>query len=115
MPDMNFVPPSILEKLANLKPYILMLLKKGPLYNSPDAQKIIQSEHLPYLFKLREEGIVAISIPVRNNTDIAAITVYTITGKDDIKKIADEDPGVKKGLFVYELLNCIGMKGDTLT
>ena len=51
MPDMNFVPPSILEKLANLKPYILMLLKKGPLYNSPDAQKIIQSEHLPYLFE----------------------------------------------------------------
>ena len=81
MPDMNFVPPSILEKLANLKPYILMLLKKDPLYNSPDTQKIIQAEHLPYLFKLREEGIVAISIPVRDDTDIAATPYIQTTGK----------------------------------
>ena len=52
---------------------------------------------------------------IMDDTDIAAIAIYAMTRKDEIKKIADEGTGVKKGLFIYELFNCIGMKGDTLT
>lgn len=113
-PDFSFVPPAILAQLVNLKPFTLLLQKKGPNYDSPDAKKIIQSQHLPHLFQLRESGMVLISMPVMDDSDITAIAIYDSTDKDNIKRITDEDPGVQKGVFVYELLSCVGMKGDTL-
>ncbi|MFN7116112.1 MAG: hypothetical protein ACK4TA_04895 [Saprospiraceae bacterium] len=114
VPHLEFVPPNILAQLANMKPFTLLLQKKGPNYNSPDALKIIQSEHLPHLFQLREKGIVLISVPVMDDSDVSAIAIYDMLDKDEIKRMTDEDPAVQKGIFIYELLSCMGMKGDSL-
>lgn len=114
LPDLKHVPQHILPQLANMKPYLLMLQKKGPNYNNAYAQQIIQAEHLPYLFRLREEGTVLLSIPVMDNTDVTAIAIYSVIDKEEAKRLTEADPGVQKGIFVYELLSCIGMKGDTL-
>jgi uncharacterized protein YciI len=113
-PNFQFVPADILPQLGNMKPYTILLLKKGPEFNSADAQKIIQSEHLPHLFKLRAEGKMLLSMPVMDNTDVTAIGIYDSLDKEELKKITDTDPAVQKGIFTYELLNSVGMKGDTL-
>jgi hypothetical protein len=33
---------------------------------------------------------------------------------DEIKKVMDEDPGVKAGVFVYEIHACRSFPGDSL-
>ena len=111
---LEFISTDILHKLVNMKPFTLMIQRKGPEYDSPTTQRIIQSEHLPHLFGLRDDGFVLISMPVMDHSDITAIAVYSSIDKEVVKRITDEDPAVKKGIFVYELLNCLGMKGDQL-
>ena len=108
------VPSDIMPQLARLKPYLFVLLRKGRNYEQPDTLKIIQSEHLPYVFSWREKGAIAVTMPIRDETNIAAIAIFNITDKDEAKKIMENDPAVIKGIFTYELLNAIGMKGDTL-
>lgn len=114
-PDISQVPPHILEQMANLRPYLLLLLRKGPNYSDPDAGRIIQSEHLPYLFELREKGIVLLSMPVLEDAEVTAIAIYNMTDKDSALHYIEGDPAVRKGIFRYELLSSIGMPGDVLT
>lgn len=113
-PNFQFVPADILPQMANMKPYTVLILKKGPQFTSEAAQQIIQAEHLPHLFKLRNEGKMLLSMPVMDNSDIAAVGIYDSLDKEELKKITEQDPAVQKGVFTYELLNSVGMKGDTL-
>ncbi|MBK0404727.1 hypothetical protein I5M27_17165 [Adhaeribacter sp. BT258] len=113
-PNFQFVPQDILPQMANMKPYTILLLKKGPEFSSSEAQKIIQAEHLPHLFKLRAEGKMLLSMPVMDNTDVAAVGIYNSLDKAALAKLTETDPAVQKGVFTYELLNSVGMKGDTL-
>ena len=43
--------------------------------------------------------------PVNDGGDVAGIGVFT-TGLEETKKIMDEDPGVKAGIFAYEVRAC---------
>ena len=98
-----------------MRPFTLLLQKKGLRFSSEDAQQIIQSEHLPHHFRLREEGKVLLTLPVIDNTDVSAIAVYNAKDKEEIRTWTDSDPAVQKGIFVYELFQCMGMKGDFLS
>lgn len=113
-PNFQFVPADILAQMGNMKPYTILLLKKGPEFDSADAQQIIQSEHLPHLFKLRAEGKMLLAMPIKDNTDLTGIAIYDSMDKEELKKLTETDPGVQKGVFTYELLNSMGIKGDTL-
>ena len=103
-----------MPQMAYMKPYTVLLLKKGPQFASEEAQKIIQAEHLPHLFKLRNEGKMLLSMPVMDNTDVAAVGIYNSLNKEELKKLTETEPAVLKGVFTYELLNSVGMKGDTM-
>src|SRR5687767_12530218 len=107
-PNFQFVPADILAQMGNMKPYTILLFKKGPEFNSADAQKIIQSEHLPHLFKLRAEGKLLLTMPVKDNTDLAGIAIYDSLDKEELKKLTESDQAVQKGVFIYELLNSMG-------
>ena len=113
-PNFQFVPADILAQMGNMKPYTILLLKKGPEFNSDNAQKIIQSEHLPHLFKLRAEGKMLLTMPIKENSDITGFGIYDSIDKDELKKITESDPAILKGILTYELLNSAGIKGDTL-
>lgn len=113
-PNMQHVPSEILPQLANMKHYTVVILKKGPNYDSAETQKIIQAEHLPYIFKLRAEGKMLLTMPVMDNTDVAAVGVYNSLDKEELKKLTESDPAIQKGIFTYELMGAIGMNGDKL-
>jgi uncharacterized protein YciI len=113
-PNLEFVPPELLPELAKSRPYVLVVLTKGVNYEHPDTRRIIQSEHLPYTFKLRKEGIVVLAMPVYDDTRIAAIGIYAGRSKEEVKKLVVNDPGVKAGIFEYEIVNSMGLQGDAL-
>ncbi|MDB5031749.1 YciI family protein [Mucilaginibacter sp.] len=113
-PNFEFVPPAILQKLAAMNRYTLLILTKGENYDHEDTRKIIQSEHLPYTFKLREEGKLLLTMPVNDDTTIRAIGIYASTDKAEVEEMVKQDPAIIKGVFTYELLSTVGLKGDTL-
>jgi uncharacterized protein YciI len=113
-PNLQFVPPAIMQHMHLMRSYVLLLLWKGSQYECNDTQRIIQAEHLPYIFKLREQGKMLLSCPVMDQTDIAAIGLYAVTDKEEAQRLAEADPAVQQGVFSYELLHCMGMQGDTL-
>lgn len=110
----EFVPEEVLPKLANIKPYVLLLLTKGENYGINDTPRIIQSEHLPYVFKQREDGIMLLTMPVMDDSNIAAIAVYNTTDKAEVKKLVDKDPAIQAGIFNYEIITALGLPGDNL-
>jgi hypothetical protein len=91
--------------ISRTKEYCIVILKAGPNRNMPGARKIIR-EHGRRNFSLRAEGILSIICPVADETDINGIGIFTAdAGK--VRSIMDEDPGVKSGIFVFEIHTCL--------
>jgi hypothetical protein len=102
----------IKEMLAKTKHYCIVILKDGPNCNQEDAKKIVW-EHGRRNFALRRDGLLPIVCPVSDSGDVSGIAIFNAS-LDDTKKIMDEDPGVKTGIFVYEVHSCRGFPGDCL-
>lgn len=51
--------------------------------------------------------------PISDESQIAGIGIFN-TGIADVKKIMEEDTGVKEGVFVYEAHECRSFPGDSL-
>ena len=102
------------EKLPTARQYTLMILKTTPERREPGVRggKIIW-EHGRRNFALVAEGLMPIVCPVGDGSGIAGMGVF-ITSLEETAKIMDEDPGVKAGIFVYEVYACRGFPGACL-
>ena len=100
------------EMLPTARSYTLIILKATPKRSEPGVEKIIW-EHGRRNFALRDEGTMPVVCPVNDGSEITGIGVF-ITGLEETKKIMDEDPGVKAGIFVYEAHICRGFPGECL-
>ena len=100
------------ERIAQTKSYTVVILRKTTKYGEPGTDKIIW-EHGRRNFQLREEGLLPIVCPVRDESDVSGIGIFTAT-PEEVKKIYDEDPGVKAGVFTYEIHACRSFPGDSL-
>ena len=103
----------MLSKLKEAKQYCVVILKKGPNRNIPNAEQI-QFEHGRRNFQLREEGKLLIVVPVPGDGEVKGIGSFKSEKMDEVKRIMDDDPGVKTGFFVYELYLGISFPGDKL-
>ena len=99
------------EMLTRSKAYSLVILKMGP-NASADRDKIVW-EHGRRNFSLRADGHLAIVCPVRDGTDVCGVGIFT-GSQEETRRIMDEDPGVRAGVFVYELHPCRSLPGDAL-
>jgi uncharacterized protein YciI len=114
-PMFQFASPEVLNKLASIKPYVMLILTKGDNYGLSDTPRIIQSEHLPYVLQQREDNIMVLTMPVMDpNTEIAAVAVYNTTDKDQVQKLVDKDPAIQAGVFKAEIILGLGLPGDQL-
>jgi len=114
-PAFQFASPEILTKLATIKPYVLVILTKGPNYGLSDTPRIIQSEHLPYVFQQRRDNQMVLTMPVMdNNSSLAAVAIYDTGDKEMVKKLLDKDPAIMAGVFLYEIVTGMGLPGDQL-
>ena len=100
------------QALSRTKTYTLVILKSGPNRNQLGVEKIIW-EHGRRNFALRADGLLSIVCPVADGGDVSGIGIFN-AGIDEVKKIMDEDPGVKEGVFVYEIHACRSFPGDCL-
>jgi hypothetical protein len=100
------------EMLTKRKNYCTVILKDGPNCNMADANKIVW-EHGRRNFALRREGIMPIVCQVSDEGDVSGICIFNAS-VDKTKEIMDEDPGVKAGIFIYEVHLCRSFPGDCL-
>jgi hypothetical protein len=94
------------------KPYTVVILHKTSRLNEQGADKIVW-EHGRRNFELRRDGKLCIVCPVKDESDISGIGLFS-TNIEETKKIMDGDPGVKAGIFVYEAHATRSFPGDAL-
>ncbi|GCE29147.1 hypothetical protein KDA_46310 [Dictyobacter alpinus] len=98
--------------ISSTKNYSIIILKHGPRKHDEGADSIIW-EHGRRNFSLRAEGLLSIVCPVNDGSDISGIGIFNAP-VEEVKKLMDEDPGVKAGIFVYEMHPCHSFPGDSL-
>ena len=100
------------DNLAKTNGYTLMLLQQGPAWDTPDRDAIIW-EHGRRNFALRADGVLAIVCPVPDDSTLCGIGVFDAS-EDQVVRIMDDDPGVRAGVFTYELHPVRSFPGDAL-
>ena len=100
------------QMLARTKEYCIVILKAGPNRHIERAGTIIR-EHARRNFSLREEGLLPIVCPIADGSEVSGVGIFN-AGTDQVRAIMDDDPGVREGLFVYEVHLCRSFPGDCL-
>lgn len=100
------------QMMTTTKNYCTVILKHGPKRNQEGVEKIIW-EHGRRNFQLRADGLLAIVCPISDGSEVSGIGIFNAS-VEEVKKIMDDDPGVKAGVFVYEAHPCRSFPGDSL-
>ena len=100
------------QMLTTTRSYCLVILKAGPKIKEPGVEKIIW-EHARRNFALRADGVLSIVCPVSDGSDVRGLGIFNASS-EEVKKIMDDDPGVKAQVFVYEVHECRSFPGDSL-
>lgn len=98
--------------LPTAKPYSVAILKRGPRFGDESSPGVIW-EHGRRNFGLRDDGVLAVVLPVADSSDVCGIGVFAAT-VEETAAIMDEDPGVAAGVFTYQVHPCLGFPGDAL-
>jgi hypothetical protein len=100
------------EMLGQSKTYTAMLLRVTEKASQPDSGHVVW-EHGRRNFALRREGTLPIICPATDDTDWAGIGIFNAS-PEEVDRIMQEDPGVKAGLFTYELHPVLGFPASAL-
>jgi hypothetical protein len=99
------------DRIARARAYVLMVLKPTPEYHQMDARPIVW-EHGRRNMALQAAGIVPIVCPV-GDEEISGIAIFN-TDADEARAIMADDPGVRAGIFTFEVHACRAFPGDAL-
>ncbi|BBZ44712.1 hypothetical protein [Mycobacterium parmense] len=108
----TFTDAQMSELLPKARPYSLVILTKGPNFDDAGTPAIVW-EHGRRNFALRDDGVLAVVLPVTDDSDVCGIGVFAATIDDTVAIMAD-DPGVASGVFNYRVHPCRGFPGDSL-
>ena len=100
------------EALTKTKVYSVMILLAGPRRHEPESARIIW-EHGRRNFELRAEGKLSIVCPVADGSNVCGLGIFN-ADTEETKRIMEGDPGVKAGVFTYEVHPCRSFPGDSL-
>lgn len=92
----------------NLEAYELVVLRRpagAPPYDDPTLERI-QREHLAYHDRLRATGQVVTNGPLTDQPDesLRGLTFYRTGSLDEARRLAEEDPAVKAGRLVVDVM-----------
>jgi hypothetical protein len=108
----TFTDDEMRRLLPSAKVYSVVILKQGPSFGDDTAPAIVW-EHGRRNFGLRDDGVLAVVLPVTDDSDVCGIGVFDAT-PEDTATLMDADPGVAAGIFTYEVHPCRGFPGDAL-
>ena len=100
------------QMLAKARDYVVVILKTGPNRNKAGVEKTIW-EHVRRNFALRASGLLSIVCPVSDASDVRGVGIFNVS-VEEVAKLMEEDPGVREGVFVYEIHVCRSFSGDGL-
>lgn len=100
------------DMLTKSRPYTAVLLRATEKRAEPGADAVIW-EHGRRNFALRAEGRLAIVFPVTDDSPWAGIGIFAGT-PEEVDRIMADDPGVRAGIFTYEVHPGRGFPGDAL-
>src|SRR5436853_6324920 len=108
----NITDEFMLQMMATVKRYCVVILKAGPKRNMEGADKIIW-EHGRRNFVLRTQGLLSIVCPIADGSGVSGVGIFN-AGVEEVQRIMDEDPAVQAGIMVYEIHPCRSFPGDCL-
>jgi hypothetical protein len=94
------------------KEYCVCIVKTTPKRGQTGANRFV-TEHNRREFALRFDGPLSILCQVSDGSGVVSVSIFNAS-VDEVKKIMDEDPAVKEGIFAYELHACRSYAGDLL-
>ncbi len=100
------------EMLGRSREYSVVLLKKAPGRQEDRASPIVW-EHGRRNFELRAEGLLSIVCPIVDGSEWAGIGIFNAS-PERTREIMEGDPGVRAGIFTYEIHAGRGFPGDAL-
>ena len=100
------------DRLARTKPYTVVLLRATPRLHEPGMEAIVW-EHGRRNFSLRADGTLPIVCPIRDGSEWSGVGIFNAP-VEEVVRIMDEDPGVKAGIFTYEVHPTRSFPGDSL-
>jgi hypothetical protein len=102
----------MLNNLKLARAYAIVILREGPNAGTEAARAIVW-EHGRRNFELREQGLLNVVLPVRDDSGLAGVGIFNTTA-DEARTIMSEDPGVQAGVFVFDVHEARGFPGDAL-
>ena len=100
------------QMLTLAQKYSVVILKAGPRRHQSGVDGIIW-EHARRNFALRANGLLPIVCPISDDSNVEGVGIFNASA-DEVRKVMDADPGVKAGVFVYEIHSCRSFPGDSL-
>jgi uncharacterized protein YndB with AHSA1/START domain len=88
-------------RLAATSTYTAILLRTTDKFVRPAVEPIVW-EHGRRNMALAEAGLLPVVLPVTDDTDLAGIGIFA-ADPEDVRAIMDDDPGVRAGIFSYEV------------
>lgn len=98
-------------RIGKAKTFTLVVLKPTAAYHQPDARPVVW-EHGRRNMALQAAGVMPIVCPVGDD-QISGIAIFN-TDADEARSIMSDDPGVRAGIFTFDLHACRGFPGDAL-
>lgn len=98
--------------LAKSRSYSAVLLKATAKRTEEGADAIVW-EHGRRNFALRAHGVLAIVCPVNDDSEWAGIGIFDASAEETVR-LMEEDPGVRAGVFSYEVHPVRSFPGDRL-
>src|SRR5262249_57601127 len=100
------------ERLGAARAYTAVLLRKTSAFKRPDVDPVIW-EHGRRNMALAQHGVLAIVLPANDDPgDWSGIGVFAAS-PEETAQIMDGDPGVRAGIFSYEIHPVRGLPAST--
>jgi len=95
------------DALQSVRPYTVYILKAGPGYQEPGPARQgrvadLILEHAKRNYALYLAGLMRIVCPIGDGSGTTGVGIFA-ADLDEADQIMRHDPGVKAGLFIYEL------------
>ncbi|MFF0521537.1 hypothetical protein ACFYTC_22745 [Actinomadura nitritigenes] len=100
------------EQLTRTREYSVVLLKAAEGHPAAGDDAVIW-EHGRRNFQLRAEGLLSIVCPVQDHTELCGVGIFNASPQRT-RELMEQDPGVRAGIFAYEIHPVRSFPGDCL-
>jgi len=99
-------------RLSAAKSYTAIVLRTTPAFVRPDVAPIVW-EHGRRNMALVDAGLLSIVLPVNDDSGLAGLGIFALTPEDTVI-VMEADPGIRAGIFTYDVHPVRGFPGSAL-